>query len=756
MPTERSTSWVGTRVPRLEDRPLITGQGRYVSDIHFDGELTAVFVRSTHAHARIRNVDLSRAKTMPGVQAIYTGRSLPALARELPDGHRISPRGLTPDEVFYVGEPLAVILADSRYTGEDAAEAVHVEYEPLPVVAHIDDAVNGPTVLHPTVAQNLYDPIHYEKGDGSRALQQADVVIEERLEIGRVSAQPMEPRGVVAHWDANQQTLTVYHSTQSVHRAQERIAQFVGLPLHQVRVIAPDVGGGFGVKNGAYPEEAVVSYLAYLLQRPIRWIGDRFEEFLSTYQEREQIHDVQLGVTHTGEIVALVDTFYQDNGAYPAGGPLVTNTTARNLIGPYRIPHFAIDGHTVLTNKVPQAPYRGAGRPQGHYVIERMLDRAADKLGIDRAEIRLRNLLTPADLPYDTGLPQVVYDSGDYRGGFEKLLAFLNYPALRETAADGQRIGIGLANYVEISGGFAFEGARIRLTTAGRIEILTGAATQGQGHRTALAQIAADRLQVPLESIRVIEGDTGEIAKGIGTFGSRTMIFAGNATRIATDDFIQQAKKAVAEKLEAHAADIHLGPQGFFVGGVPGLTVSWTELATWLVSRQKPLPEAEHYFSSNTPTFGYGAHALVVQVDPATYQVSIRQYVILHDGGVIINPLLTDGQVIGAAVQGLGSALWEEMIYGDDGQPLTTTFLDYHLPGAVESPDITILHENYPAPSNPLGFKGVGEAGIIPSQTLVLSAVEDAFRDLGLALNRAPVTPRRLFEAVSRAQEVMS
>lgn len=750
--------YVGRPLPRVEDEPLVTGRGRYVSDVHCDGEWVMAVVRSTYAHARIGGIDAEEARALPGVHAVVTARDLPDLARPLADGTKVPVRALAADVVRYVGEPVAVVLAEDRYVAEDAAERVDVTYVPLEAVADVDAALADRVILHPELGTNVVDHVHFTRGEGARALERAEVVVTATLRMGRVSAQPMEPRGVVATYDAETDRLTVYHSTQAVHRARDRIAAFLGVTPDRVRVITPDVGGGFGVKNGAYAEEALVAYLARHFRRPVRWAGDRFEEFLATYQEREQVHHVRLGLTRAGEIVALVDTFHQDNGAYAAGGPTVARTTARNLIGPYRIPHFAIDGYTVLTNKVPVAPYRGAGRPQGHFVIERMLDRAADTLGMDRAAIRAKNLVRPEDLPYDAGVPDVVYDSGDFPRALADLLAHIDYEGFRRRQADlrreGRRIGLGLACYVEISGGFGFEGARLTLLADGRVEVATGAASQGQGHRTALAQIAAERLMRPLEAVVVVEGDTGRIERGFGTFGSRTMIFAGSATTAAADDLAERARRAAAERLEAAVDDVELAPDGFRVRGVPGRTLGWAELARWRAARGEPPLAAESYFATNIPTFGFGAHALEVAVDPETARVSIERYVILHDGGTVVNPLLSDGQVVGGAVQGLGSALTEEMVYGPDGQPLTTTFLDYHLPGAAEMPDIEVLHRNYPAPTNPRGFKGVGEAGIIPSQAVVLAAVEDAFRDRGLKLDQAPVTPRRLFEALVALGEV--
>lgn len=744
--------WIGRPVPRAEDLFLIRGQGRYVSDIEFDNQWTMALVRSPHPHALIKSIRLDKAKELVGVHAVLTAESFERLKQPIPGMEPIAPTPLADQRVRYVGEPIVAILADNRYLAEDAIERVEISYEPLPVLTQAEDAVSSATKLHPEFGSNILDTVEYQSGDGKAALAHADHVIRATLKMGRVSAQPMEPRGIAAQFDPNTGGLLVYHSTQSVHRAQERIAQLLQLEKSQVHVIAPDVGGGFGVKNGSYPEEALVCFFAHHYQRAIKWNGDRFEEFLSTYQEREQIHDVELGLMHDGTIVGISDTYYQDNGAYPGGGVLVSRTTARNIPGPYRIPNIEIHGYAVMTNKVPQAPYRGAGRPQGHYVIERMLDRAADALGLDRIAIREKNLVRADDLPYTVGIPDMIYDSGNFPIAFSEAIERIDTETFRrrqeESLHKGQRLGLGIANYVEISAGFGFENVRLTLQPDGGILLTTGATGQGQGHRTSLAQVAAEALDLPLDQITVVEGDTGQIDKGIGTFGSRTMIMAGNAARISSEGFLKKAKARAADLLEAHVDDILCQSGRFFVEGVPSLSLSWADLARHReMDHLEPLAY-EDSFTSQTPTYGFGCHAIIVNVDPNTCDIRIERYVIVHDGGTIINPLLANGQVIGGTVQGLGTALYEEMVYSPDGQPLTTSFLDYRLPGANESPDIEIYHQNHAAPSNPGGYKGVGEAGIIPSQALILSAVEDAFRDLHLKLNVAPITPGRLYQSL--------
>lgn len=750
-------SWIGKSVPRVEDPQLIQGQGLYVSDIHFDGQWSMALVRSTHAHARITAIHTDAAKQLAGVHAVVTAFDYEELQRPLAGIERISPPVLAFDRVFYVGQPIVAILADNRYIAEDAVDLVTIDYDPLPALINAEEAAKDEIVLHASLGTNIFEKNRLVSGSGQEAMKDADYVVAGTFRMGRVTAQPMEPRAIAAQYDRDQDTLLVYHASQSIHRPQERIAEFLGMQPHQVRVIVPEVGGGFGVKNGSYSEETLVTFFARQLQHPVKWVGDRFEEFLSTYQEREQTHHVELGLKKDGTIVALTDTFYHDNGAYGGGGIMVAQNTTRNIPGPYRVPNFAITECAVLTNKVPQTPYRGAGRPQGHYVIERILDRACDELGFDRAEIRMKNLVRPEDFPFKTGVPGVILDSGDYPAIFAEILEMIDLPALRRRQNDerkhGIRIGLGLSNCVEISAGFGFEGVRLTLQPDGKILLTTGATNQGQGHRTALAQIAADALQVPLHQVTVIEGDTQYIQRSIGTFGSRTIIMAGNAVRMAGIGFIDQAREAAANILEAHVEDVQFDDGRFFVKGVPSVALEWTDLARAVEERASlAMPQYEDYFNSGQSTYGFGSHAAIVRVDEKTHNVKIERYIILHDSGKVVNPLLANGQVIGGAVQGLGTALYEEMLFSDDGQPLTTSFLDYRIPGAAEMPDFEVHHRDFPAPTNPDGYKGVGEAGIIPSQAIMLSAVEDAYSDIGLRLDYSPITPGRLFRELAKSE----
>lgn len=757
--------YIGQRRTRVEDARLVQGQGRYVSDVAWPGQLVMAVVRSTHAHARIRAIDGSEALRSRGVFGVYTARDLGGLNRPMPMGivdTSFEPALQTPlaaDKVRYVGEPVAVVLAEDRYLAEDAVEKVRVDYEPLEPVIDLDEAAADRVLIHEARGSNVLGGFEHTVGAGEAALATADLVVEEVLRIGRVSGQPMEPRGVVARYDAEQGVLEVYLGTQSAHGAKGHLVAMLGLPPEKVRVIAPDVGGGFGVKMGAYPEDILAAYLALTLGRPVKWAGDRMEEFLATNQEREALHRVKLGVQRDGRIVALVDRFLQDCGAYTPMGSLIAHTTAINLAGAYRVPNLYVSYQLVATNKVPVGPYRGAGRPQGHFVIERMLDRAADRLGLSRIEIRRRNLIPPEAMPYDTGLvlrtgDPIAYDTGNFPEGFESLVAALE-PRLEERRRAAERqgrwVGLGVANYVEISAAGGFEGAIVEARPDGTFLVFTGAAAQGQGHRTTLAQVVADRLGVPFESVTVVEGDTALIARGVGTFSSRTMVMAGNAASQAATAMRQELLAAAAKELEVAVEDLEWEAGRIRVRGVPASALTLAEVVQRLLQSQERV-RTEAYFSAKGATYGFGSHGVIVEVDPATGGVSLRDYVMVHDGGQVINPLLADGQIIGAAVQGIGTALYEEIRYDPQGQPLNTTYLDYLLPGSAEMPDFELIHQRYAATNNPEGFKGLGEAGIIPSMAVVLSAVEDALAAGGVPASFAatPVTPEAIFAAMNQ------
>ncbi len=754
-------AYIGQRMTRVEDERLVIGQGQYVSDITPSGTLHLAVVRSLHAHARITHLDLSSAQCLDGVIGVYGPDDLLPIMKPFPPGmvdSRLQARMPTPlatGRVHYVGEPVAVVVALSRYIAEDAARLVEVNYEPLPVVT---DPVAGEYAdpIHDGADSNLAAEIAYRVGAGADALKDADLVVQTSLRLGRVVGHPMEPRGIVAIYDSEQQNLSVYAGTQGVHGFRKSLADMLGLPESRIRVVAPDTGGGFGLKSRIYPEDVLATYLAMRLNRPVKWQGDRYEEFISTNQERDQWHRAKIGVKRDGRIVAVVDEYYQDQGAYTPSGIIVADTTAVSIMGPYRVPNFEAVGKVVLTNKVPVGPYRGAGRPQGTFVMERLMDHAADALGMDRVQIRRINLLTPDQLPYQNGISSrgalMTLPYGEYQKTMEQIVDAIQYEQYRDTVrCEGDwRLGIGIANYLEMSGGVGFEGAKMRLLSDGRVQIATGASGQGQGHRTAIGQVAADRLGVPFEQIVVVEGDTAAIERGIGTFGSRTMIMAGNATTQAAKGFRQRLLAFAADLFEASPQDLMWQHGTISVSGVPARALSLAQIAEEALARQQEL-EYEAYFDASGPAFGMGTHGVEVAVNTKTWEVKIRQYRICHDGGVIVNPLLVEGQTIGGTVQGLGTALFEALIIDpDSGQPQNASFLDYLLPGAGEMPDFMITEVEYPDPTNPEGFKGVAEGGVMPPMAAVCAAIEDALKEWHVRADVLPITPNDIFLQVTR------
>ncbi len=747
---------IGQAMKRREDPRLLTGGNRYVSDFFLPGMLEMALVRSPLAHARIRTVDASAARALPGVVAVLAAEDLGALAGPLPEGMAdprmtaAMPPPLANGVVRYVGEPVAVVLAESRYVAEDGADLVAVDFEPLDAVVDPATQMDAP-VLHAHMASNLAATVNVRVGAGRAALAEADVVVRRQLRLARVVAHPMEPRGIVAEYDAAAQTLLVHAGTQGVFGLRRSLAAWLGWSEDRIRVVAPDVGGGFGVKNRLYPEDALAVHLALQTGRPVKWAGDRYEEFVSTNQERDQVHEAAIGVTREGRIVAVVDDFIQDNGAYTHSALIVPNTTAVCIPGPYRVPHLDVVGRVVLTNKVPIGPYRGAGRPQATFVMERLLDAAADALGMDRVEIRRRNLIQPAEQPYNPGVAArdrgSPYDPGDYPACMEAALAALP----KESPEPGLRVGTGLANYLEVSAGMGFEGARYQLMPSGRVRIASGAASQGQGHEITLAQIAADRLGASVDLFDIVEADTAAIGRGIGTFGSRTTVMAGNAVAEAAPLFRRAVQEAAADYLEAHVDDLEwdAAQPGVAVRGVPARALSLRALAERLERDGRPPVVVEHYFEGSRGAHAMGTHVVRVGVHPETGQVRLLDYVIAHDAGVVVNPLLVAGQIYGGTVQALGQALFEELVFSPEGQPLNTSFLDYSIPAATDFPRMALVKEQQmPSVSNPEGFKGIAEGGVMPPMAAVLSAVEQALGAGRVQLNAIPITPERVRAAL--------
>ncbi len=673
-----------------------------------------------------------------------------------------------------MGEPVAFVVAESRHAAEDAADLIDVEYEPLPAVARLEDAIApGAPLLFEEIGTNVCAHYTQRVGDVERAFAMAPYLFSERLVLDRGASCPMETRGVVAAWDARIGRLEVWDSTQAPIPIRNGLAAMFGLPQHNVRVIAPDVGGGFGPKIMMfYPEEILVPFAAQRLGRPVKWIEDRRENLVATNQEREQIHDAEIAVDAEGRILGVRTEFLHDAGAYIPYGLIVPIVASTTLPGPYRIPNYQCEFRAVFTNKTTVSPYRGAGRPHGVFVMERLLDRVARELHLDRAEVRRRNLIPPDAFPYDVGLiyqdnAPVRYDSGNYPLCLERALEMIRYAdwPTRQQAyrAQGRYVGVGVACYVEGTGIGPYEGCRITVEPSGKVFVATGVGTQGQGHPTSFAQIVADALGVTPSDVVVRTGDTGLFGWGTGTFASRAATVAGTAVALAAQAVRDKARLVAARLLEAHADDIELEGGTAFVRGVPARTLPLGEVATAANPLRFAMPpewegpglEAIRYFAPPQATFSNGVHACVIEVDPETGVLDVRQYVIVHDCGTVINPLIVEGQIHGGVAQGLGGAFWEKLAYDEQAQPLSTTLMDYLLPTAVDVPSLEVAHVETPSPLNPLGVKGAGEAGVIPVPAVVAQAIEDALSPLGVHITAMPLSPSRLWQLIAETRRVL-
>jgi aerobic carbon-monoxide dehydrogenase large subunit len=789
-----TTRMFGAPVQRREDPRLLTGRGRYVDDLGRDAAQVA-FVRSELAHARILDVDVTGALDVDGVLAIYTYEDLDApVAAPLPllipnDGleHPRTQHALAREEVCYAGEIVAMVVARDRYLAEDAADRIQVAYEPLPVVVSLESATGDEAPrAHVDMATNVAGRVTEEVGDVDAALAAAPHVFEWRFAIERSASMPMEGRAVLARYDPAEDRLLVHDSTQAPTGIRAGLAGVFGMDPDRVQVVAPDVGGGFGVKvMQFYPEEVLVPWAARRLGVPVKWTEDRREHFLGSNHERGQVHRVRVGVDEDGRVLALETRFLHDAGAYCPYGLVVPVITAAQLPGPYKLGSYRYEFRAVYTNTVPTSPYRGAGRPQGVFVMERVLDRVARALGLDRAEVRRRNLIQPDEFPYHVGVTfqdggPTVYDSGDYPAGLELLLDAVGYQgfvAERAAArAEGRLLGLGLGCYVEGTGVGPYEGAVVTLLPDGRATVATGLGSQGQGHETILAQIAADELGLPLERVEVTTGDTRRIGFGVGTFASRTAVMAGNAVLLAARQVRRLATDLAARTLEADPADVVLADGVARLAGAPDRAIPLGRLATIsnplryafgrdaqeaarlaqraYAASDRPLPEgsrpglgAVEFYSPTSGVFAFGMHAAVVEVDRDTCDLRVRRYVVVHDCGRVVNPMIVEGQIHGGLAQGIGGAFYERMAYDEHGQLGNASFMDFLIPYATEVPAAELHHTETPSPWNPLGVKGVGEAGVIPVSAVVAGALEDA---LGVPVDEMPVAPRDLFDLLHR------
>ncbi len=776
-----TTRYFGAPVPRNEDRRLLTGQALFVDDVELPGMLHAAVLRSQVAHARIRTIDVSAALRRKGVVAVYTAHDLGAYWQPGPllvppppiAGITFNQRTQVPlarDKVRHVGEPLALVIAESRYLAEDALADIAVDLEPVPAVVDLEQALAGDSVLvHDDVGSNVAAHVRQRKGDYAAAVARADHVIRRRLTYDRGASSPIETRGVVAQWDARANQLTVWDTTQAPVFIRNGLAGMLGLSERQVRVIAPFVGGGFGPKIMMfYPEEVLLPWAAMRLNRPIKWIEDRLEHFFATTHERSQIHDAEIALTRDGRILGIKDVFLHDTGAYDPYGLTVPINSQCTLLGPYVVPSYDSTFTAVFTNLPIVTPYRGAGRQHGVFVMERLLDIAARELGLDRAEIRRRNFIPPDAFPYDNEIiyqdfAPLEYDSGNYAPVLDQALAAIGYaeflsdeqPRLR---AEGRHVGIGIACYVEGTGIGPYEGAKVQVQANGKVSVATGIGTQGQGHFTSFAQIAADQVGVDVRDVDVVTGDTDQFYWGAGTFASRGAVVAGNAVNEASKVVRQKILKLAAEQFECAETDLEIQDGKVSIAGVPDRSISLGALAQAANPMRgavkpgtEPGLESTQYFGPPRGATASGVHAMIVELDPETLMLTIRRYVVVHDCGTVINPLILAGQIHGGVAQGIGNAWLEQLVFDEAGQLLNASLADYLVPTALDVPRMEIAHMVTTSPLNPLGIKGAGEAGAIPAGALFAQAIEDALAlpAKGVEIREIPLGPSRLWELIT-------
>jgi carbon-monoxide dehydrogenase large subunit len=774
--------YLSARVVRNEDARLLTGRALFVDDVQLPGMLHVAFVRSEHAHGRLKSVDVSAARQRPGVAAVYTAADLgdylkpgPVLVSPPPIAglvfHGCTQLQLAKDKVRHVGEPIAMIVAESRYVAEDALRDVIVDIDPIDAVVDLEKGLApGAPLIHEHLQSNAAAHVVQRKGNYAAVRGSADLIIRRRFLYDRGASAALENRAVAVQWNAKAEELTIWDTTQAPIPIRNGLAQMLGLLESQVNVIAPFVGGGFGPKIMMfYPEELLLPWAAMRLDRPLKWTEDRQENFYATTQERGQVHDAEMAFTKDGRILGVHDVFLFDTGAYDPYGLTIPINSQCTLLGPYDIPNYESEFTAVFTNKTIVTPVRGAGRQHGVFVSERLLDLAARELGIDRVEIRKRNLLGPDRFPvnheimYQDSAP-LIYDSGDYLPTLEQAAETIGYekfvrdeqPRLR---AEGRHVGIGIVCYVEGTGIGPYEGARVTVEPSGKVRCATGVGTQGQGHFTVFAQLVADALGVDVQDVKVVTGDTREFHWGTGTFASRGAVVAGSACHAAATAVREKVLTLAGALLNVPEEQLELAGGRVYVAAAPERGLSLGELS----AKANPLRgavrpgtepglESTAYFGPDRGSTASGVHAMILEVDAETASVEIKRYLVVHDCGTIINPMLVEGQIHGGVAHGIGNAFYEQLVYDDQGQLLNASFMDYLLPTATDVPPIETAHRETPSPYNVVGLKGVGEAGCIPTGALFAQAVEDALAGSGVEITEIPLSPNRLFELIERAK----
>jgi carbon-monoxide dehydrogenase large subunit len=746
--------------------------------------LHVAVLRSPLSHARIVSVDTAAAREAEGVVAMITAADLEGKLGGFVESARedLSPKlaelveievkslpmpVLATDRTMWVGQPVAAVLASDPYLAEDALGLIDVEYEPLTPIVDPEAALEaGAPVLHEELGDNVHSHLIVRAGEVDGALAEAEHRLTERFVIGRQVSNAIEPRGVLATFDET--GLTIWATNTKPHLVRTFVSRMLRLPADQVRFVSPDMGGSFG--GGVFPEDVLIPFLATRFRRPVRWLEDRRENLLATSHGRDQVHDVEVGFRPDGTIVALRDRYLMDVGAYNTYAVTVPYNTVAHMRSQYRIDHFSVEGTVVLTTKAPAVPVRGAGRPEGTFVIERIVDLVARALEMDPAEVRHRNLIRPEEMPYDMGIPYrdtvpVAYEAADFPAQLEAALEAFGYEDWRErqrrAREEGRRIGVGIAAFVEGSGHGPFECAIVRVDESGHVTVVSGARPHGQGHETMLSQVVADQLGVAPEDVTVRTGDTGLISHGRGSFASRTAVMAGNAAAIAGAKLRRRILEVAGRLLDADPGELTIEDGCVMPSGRPDAAIDLRRVAAAAAPGPRsqtepggtPGLEEIHYFVPPTATFGSGTHVVAVEVDPETGGVSLLDYVTVDECGTMLNPLIVEGQVHGGVAHGIGNALLEEAVYNEDGQLLTTTYMDYLLPTAMEVPPIRVGHQEFPSDRNPLGAKGAGEGGAVAAPAAVINAVEDALGPLPVRLTRIPLSPERLLRAIWEAED---
>jgi aerobic carbon-monoxide dehydrogenase large subunit len=758
--------YIGARVKRSEDPPLLAGTAQFVGDIRRPGMVHAAVLRSTQGHAQIVSIDVEEARRQPGVLAVLTYADIAPVApipMRLAANENLAralQRPLANDVVRYLGEPVAVVVAANRYEAEDACELIHVDYESLDAAVDPEAAMApGAPLVHEMVPGNVVDRIHVSFGDVEQALAKSDVVIEATLSVQRHTGSPMETRGLVAEYDSTLGMLTVWGPTKVVHFNRGVLAQLLGLPEKQIRLIEPSVGGGFGIRGEFYPEDYLIPFLAIRLGRPVCWIEDRSEHLQAANHSREQLHHVRVGASRDGRLRAFHDVLLNNMGAYiRTHGITVPSLTVGYLPGPYHIPNYSCEAVCVLSNKTPTGTYRAPGRFEATFVRERIMDMLAERLGMSRTEVRMRNLVQPEEMPYRSGTRYsghpTMYDSGDYPRVLSEALSAFGFDEAsawcKNERTRGRRVGVGYAFVLEKSGMGAWEYGRAEIDSAGHVVLYTGAASVGQGIETALGQIVADSLGVRFEQVRVVHGDTALVPYGMGSFAQRSTTMAGNAAHLAAEKLAGKARRLAAAVHDVEAEDVVIADGAIEIKGKPDVSLSLADLARYARPPEaiprgcEPGLSEEAFFYCDQPTNPYGVHLAQVEVDPDTGFVAILRYMVVYDGGRAINPLLVEGQLVGGVAQGVGGALYEDLVYDETGQLMSSSFMDYLIPTAMEMPVVeVVLTDPTPSPHNPLALKGAGEFGTPGVGGAIANAVADALGP-GVQPRELPLTPERV------------